>query len=121
MTPEAKVKARVKDLLRRYEAYWHMPVQNGMGAPTLDFHVLHGPFGCAIETKAPGKKMTTRQELTAKEIRSRGGIVFVTDGDLKEIEQWLQLNRARSKLMALAECTPDTAESFLRTTDESLR
>lgn len=83
MTPEGKVKERVKKLLKKYAAttYWHMPVQNGMGNPTLDF------VGCSlgrffsIETKAPGGKLTARQVLTIKEMRAAGGTVFVIDDD----------------------------------------
>ena len=42
MTPEGRVKSRLKKAIKAAEAdglcvYYHMPVQNGMGAPTLDF------------------------------------------------------------------------------------
>jgi hypothetical protein len=91
MTPEGKVKEAVKKLLRKYKAYYHMPVQNGMGSPALDFHVCHNGKYMGIETKAPGKALTPRQTLTAKEIRAAGGQVFVTDGtDLEVLEFWLK-------------------------------
>lgn len=96
MTPEGKVKDRIKSVLKKYAktVYWHMPVQNGMGAPTLDFvGCAHGRY-FAIEAKAPGGKMTARQILTAKEIRAAGGMVFVIDGTadthtVELLELWL--------------------------------
>ena len=36
MTPEGKVKVKVKNLLNAYGAYHFWPVQTGMGARTLD-------------------------------------------------------------------------------------
>jgi hypothetical protein len=92
MTPEGRVKNKVKDLLRVHNAYWFMPVQNGMGAPALDFmHVqIHGAPVFAIETKAPGKTLTVRQARTVAQIRAAGGTVFIIDGDTKELEQWLK-------------------------------
>ena len=59
-TPEGRVKAKVKALLKKYNAYWHCPVQNGMGAPSLDFICcLRGKY-FGIETKAGNKKGTGR-------------------------------------------------------------
>jgi hypothetical protein len=91
-TPEGKIKARVKALLNyQPECYYHMPVQNGMGRPTLDFiGCLCGRF-FAIETKAPGKKPTPRQLLTIEDMVTAGAKVFVIDGDegLEELQLWL--------------------------------
>lgn len=96
-TPEGKVKEKVKRVLRSHGAYWHCPVQNGMGAPSLDFICcFHGLF-FAIETKAPGKKPTPRQLLTIGEIKTTGGKVFVIDGDTTELENWLvEVNNGRT-------------------------
>jgi hypothetical protein len=81
MTPEGKVKMRVKVMLDMFDAYRFMPVQTGFGVPTLDFLVcIRGHF-IAIETKAPGKKPTERQETTIEQIKSAGGHVFVVDND----------------------------------------
>lgn len=78
-TPEGKVKDVVKKVCKELGIYYHMPVQNGMGKPTLDFILcVDGKF-VAIETKAPGKKPTPRQELTMKEMQGAGGIAFVVD------------------------------------------
>lgn len=94
MTPEGRVKYRVKSFLRARKAYWHCPVQNGMGAPALDFMHVTIP-GCpiiAIETKAPGKELTVRQQRTKKDIEAAGGTVFVIDGNLEELELWISHN-----------------------------
>lgn len=94
-TPEAKVKAKVKRALkglqdRGYPVYYHMPVQNGMGEPTLDFVGCANMRFFAIETKAPGKKPTERQLSTIAEMEKAGGTVFVYDGkNTAEFGQWL--------------------------------
>lgn len=87
MTPEGKVKADVKKYLKEHGAYFFMPVQSGYGAATLDFLVcLNGRF-VAIETKAPGKKLTARQEAVAREIVIAGGRVHLLDhvGQMKAL------------------------------------
>lgn len=91
MTPEGVIKREVKKLLTVHDAYWHCPVQNGMGAPTLDFICCHNGLYLAIETKAGGKSLTPRQQQTSEHIRQAGGVVFVVDGDasLAPLEQWL--------------------------------
>lgn len=96
-TPEAKVKAKVKAALkhlqeRGYPVYYHMPVQNGMGKPTLDFiGCINGKF-FAIETKAPGKKPTERQESTIAEMHRAGAHVIVYDGTNPEVfAGWLAM------------------------------
>lgn len=92
-TPEGKVKERVKKLLRSFDIYWHMPVQNGMGAPSLDFICCVRGYYLAIETKAPGKKPTPRQELTMGDISKAGGFVFVVSDDesFERLEAFLNL------------------------------
>lgn len=91
MTPEGKVKEAVKRLLRRHNVYWHMPVQNGMGAPSLDFICCCEGKYFAIETKAPGKQPTIRQLKTIQDIQLAKGKAFVIDGDdaLLGLEMWL--------------------------------
>jgi hypothetical protein len=95
MTPEGFVKAAVKKLLDAHKAYYHMPVTNGMGKPSLDFIGCHEGRFFAVETKAPGKKPTPRQELTIAEIRRAKGPAFVIDGsdyvDLRELREWLEV------------------------------
>lgn len=90
-TPEAAVKNEIKRVLRRHKAYYFMPVQNGMGAPSLDFLVCHRGHWIGIEAKAPGKKPTKRQEITMQQMRNAGGICLVVDGDqtLRVLDVWL--------------------------------
>lgn len=85
MTPEFKVKALVK---RRFKAAWpaaylFSPVQNGMGSPSLDMLWCINGLWIAVETKAPGKKMTERQKTTAADIIYAGGLVFMVDGEAR--------------------------------------
>lgn len=89
-TPEGRVKDATKHLLKEYDVYWHMAVMNGMGAPSLDFVCCVAGLYFAIETKAPGKHPTPRQELTIASIKKAGGKTFVIDGDLSELEAWLK-------------------------------
>ena len=89
MTPEGKVKAKVKRLLARYPVYSHWPVQTGYGSPTLDCIVCAAGHFFAIETKAPGKKPTPRQEQTIKAMRDAGALVFIIDGDCVLLERQL--------------------------------
>jgi hypothetical protein len=78
VTPEGSVKAKVKRALESLpKQYRFMPVQNGMGAPGLDFYCCICGWFVAIETKTPGKKLTDRQRATAENIAAAGGIVFV--------------------------------------------
>ena len=92
-TPESKVKERVKKVLKFYGAYYHMPVQNGFGAPTLDFVCCYEGMYFAVEAKAPGKKPTPLQERTIQSIRDARGKVFVIDGETYVLEEWLELHK----------------------------
>lgn len=79
MTPEGRVKAKVKKALDKLGAdCWRfMPVQSGYGTTALDFLLsIRGRF-VAIETKAPGKKLTPLQEQTKAAIEAAGGVVLV--------------------------------------------
>lgn len=79
-TPEGKVKDMVRrGLAKLSHIYKFMPVQNGMGAPALDFFLCAGGWFIAIETKKPGAKPTPRQETTIGEIEEAHGLVFVVD------------------------------------------
>ena len=80
MTPEGKVKDQLDKALKPFKLYRFMPVQMGYGRKTLDYLLCyHGQF-IAIETKAPGKKMTALQRETACQICEAGGTVFLVDG-----------------------------------------
>ncbi len=74
---EERVKKRVKKLFQTYEVSYFMPVQSGYGSSSLDFLACHKGRFLAVETKAPGKHLTQRQELIRDEIEAAGGTVFV--------------------------------------------
>lgn len=79
MTPEGRVKAKVKKALDVLgpDCWRFMPVQSGYGVPALDFLLsIRGRF-VAIETKSPGKRLTPLQEGTKAAIEAAGGIVLV--------------------------------------------
>jgi hypothetical protein len=91
VTPEGRVKSRVKKLLdSTSEIYYFMPVQRGLGARTLDYLGCHKGAFFAIETKAPGKKPTPLQDNTARKMWEAGARTFVIDGDIGELEEWLR-------------------------------
>ncbi len=94
MTPEGKVKERVKRILKRYHPalYEEWPVRAGYGSPTLDCigWLLGQAF--AIETKAPGKKPTARQIETMRAMKEGGAKIFLIDGEkfpYTTLERWL--------------------------------
>lgn len=78
MTPEAKVKAKVKAILKKHGAYYAMPIGTGFGnAGVPDFLVcIRGCF-IGIECKAGAGKTTALQEKNLREIESAGGRTYV--------------------------------------------
>lgn len=105
-TPEHAVKKTVKDLLHEYnvipaskagsfpetaQGWYFMPVPTGHGVSGIpDFIGHHRGLFFGIETKAPKKKPTVFQAMQHTAIRGSGGTVFVIDGDLGELEEWLR-------------------------------
>jgi len=92
LTPEGKVKARVKQLLTEFGCYFHMPVQNGMGEPTLDFIVCANGIFAGIETKAGKQVPTKRQQITMEKMQHAGGWTFLVNEvtGLAELRTWLE-------------------------------
>ena len=78
MTPEAKVKAKVKRILAELGAYYAMPMGTGFGNSGVpDFLVcLRGRF-IAIECKAGGGKTTALQDKHLADIRGAGGLSLI--------------------------------------------
>lgn len=105
-TPEGRVKAKVKAALNKLgsDCWRFMPVQNGYGSVALDFLLsIRGRF-VAIETKAPGKKLTPLQEGTKAQIEAAGGVVLVVwDETSLEIAM---------KIILALEFTPNVDKSF---------
>ena len=90
VTPEGRVKAKVKALLKEHGAYFFMPVQTGYGAQTLDFLVCAYGFFIGIETKAPGKHPTANQLRVMNDIQEAGGVPVVEHGDLDALRKHLE-------------------------------
>ena len=93
MTPEAKVKKKVVDLLKAAGAYYFFPATGGFGRSGVPDIVvcLKGQF-IGIECKAGNNKTTALQENELQKIRDAGGNAFVVNEDkLKHLSQYLGL------------------------------
>lgn len=90
MTPEGKIKKKVSTFLQsKPNLYYWMPVPSGYGATTLDYVGCYLGKYFAVETKAPGKKPTDRQNVAIAMMRRAGAAVFVIDsGDISQLEAW---------------------------------
>lgn len=103
MTPEGKVKAKVKKVLAEFkpiDTFW--PVPSGYGMSHLDCIVCFFGRFISIETKGPGGKPTPRQELRMRSVRMAGGMALVMDGT----DKTTTINQLRTMLEAIerAEC-----------------
>lgn len=91
-TPEGRVKAAVKKLLKGAGIWFYMPIQNGMGRTGIpDFICCASGQFLAIETKAPGKRnnLTANQAITLAEINEASGWTLVID-DPNTLMVWLK-------------------------------
>ena len=82
MTPEAKVKASVVKLLKKYEVYYFFPATHGFGRSGVPDIIccLEGNF-LAIECKAGNNKPTALQEREMQRIRNAKGDAFLINED----------------------------------------
>ena len=78
MTPESKVKAKVKAVLKAYGVYYCMPLGTVWGKSGVP-DIIACPNGhfLGIETKAGRGKCTKLQEIEHSKIHSSGGTVLV--------------------------------------------
>jgi len=82
MTPEAKVKKKVTNILKELNAYYFYPVTGGFGKSGVpDIIVCYEGKFFGIECKAGGNKPTALQEKQIKEINDSGGVAFVINED----------------------------------------
>ena len=82
MTPEGKIKKKIKDYLKSRDIWYYMPVSNGMGRVGCpDILVCHNGVFWAFEVKAEGKiaNTTANQDREIRDIRRSGGHAFVVD------------------------------------------
>ena len=97
MTPEGKVKKKVKALLDERGVYYFMPATGGFGRSGVPDIVgcLNGVF-FAIECKAGKGKTTALQERELNLIRSAGGVSFVVNEEnIGEVERTIILHADR--------------------------
>lgn len=92
MTPEAKVKKKVKEILKALDAYYSMPVTGGYGVSgTPDFLVCWRGRFFGIECKAKGNKPTPLQERAMQAIRNAGGTCVVIDeNNVEQLDSWMK-------------------------------
>lgn len=84
MTPEGKVKDRVKKILKELyrDVYIYMPVAIGYGRRAApDFFVVIEGMMFGIETKANGNTPTELQEREMRALRRAGACVLVINED----------------------------------------
>jgi len=93
MTPEGKVKKKVKEYLQSIGAWYYMPVSNGMGRVGCpDILVCYKGMFMAFETKAPGKikNVTPNQQREIDEIQRANGLAHVVD-DVEQVKSLLDI------------------------------
>lgn len=97
-TPEAKVKARIKKLLKENNVYYAMPIGTGYGNSGVpDFLCCINGHFLAIEAKAGKGVPTALQEKNIREIKEAGGTAAVireTELDNGYLEQLLAVMKA---------------------------
>jgi Holliday junction resolvase len=91
LTPEAKVKAKLRRLLEKFSAYYCCPVGSAYGkAGVPDFIVCYRGLFLAIEVKAGKNKPTALQQRELKLIQEAGGFAMVLyEEDLPSLERHL--------------------------------
>jgi pantoate kinase len=90
-TPESKVKAKIKAILKAHNVYYAMPIGTGYGSSGVpDFLCcIKGKF-LAIEAKAGKGTTTALQEKNLKSIRESGGLTAVIyETNLSDLEKFV--------------------------------
>jgi pantoate kinase len=91
-TPEAKVKEKIKKILKEHGVYYAMPMGTGYGNSGVpDFLCcVNGKF-LAIEAKAGKGIPTALQEKNLRDIKVAGGIALVVnETNIEELKTWLK-------------------------------
>ena len=92
MTPEGKVKAKVKATLDKLGVYYFMPTTGGYGRSGIpDIIGCHKSVFFAIECKANGGKTTALQDRELKRIENAGGVVLVVnESNVASVPAWIE-------------------------------
>jgi len=96
MTPEGKVKKRVKAILDEQQVYHFSPMQNGMGRAGIpDIVACHNGKFIGIECKAGSNKPTALQERELNRILNAGGEAYViNEENIEQLrEELIWMNR----------------------------
>lgn len=92
-TPEAKVKAKIKAILKEHGVYYAMPIGTGYGNSGVpDFLCCVSGRFLAIEAKAGKGTTTALQEKNLREIEVAGGVTLVVkEEDLRTLAGYIKL------------------------------
>lgn len=95
MTPESKVKAKVKKTLLEIGAYYAMPIGTGYGnAGVPDFLVCYKGIFVGIECKAHDNKPTALQLKNLADIESAGGTaLIINETNVAELRTLMENSR----------------------------
>jgi len=99
LTPESKVKARVRRILELHKVYHFMPATGGYGRSGVpDIVGCYRGYFFAIECKAGKNQPTVLQDRELQRIRDAGGQVFVVNEiNEKEVENWINMMTVPTK------------------------
>jgi pantoate kinase len=92
-TPEAKVKAKIKEILKAHNIYYAMPIGTGYGNSGVpDFLCCVNGYFMAIEAKAGKGTTTALQEKNLTNVRNSGGVALVVnESNLADIEAHIEM------------------------------
>ena len=92
MTPEAKVKKKVVDVIKKYGAYYFFPATGGYGRSGVpDIVCCYRGVFVAIECKAGSNKPTPLQEAEMQKIRqAQGFVLVVNETNIQDVEVLLK-------------------------------
>jgi hypothetical protein len=91
MTPEAKVKAKVKRILDKVNCYYFCPATGGYGRSGVpDFIACFRGHFVGIECKAGDNKPTALQQNELRKIElNEGSACVINEGNVDQLEDWL--------------------------------
>jgi Holliday junction resolvase len=92
MTPEAKVKKKVKERLNTMGAYFLQPIGTGFGSNGApDIVVCYKKCFIGIECKAGKGKVTALQQDNLKRIVDNGGLaIVINENNVNELETLIE-------------------------------
>jgi hypothetical protein len=99
VTPEAKVKAKIKAILKEEKIYYAMPIGTGFGNSGVpDFLCCVNGLFLGIEAKANGGKPTELQKKNLKDIELCGGYTAVINENASDLQYLVELIKQLKEL-----------------------